>query len=82
MGKQLNIRSDVAYELATTIALRRRLPLAQAVVEALQALEDRDRQVFRDGFDRALAHDQKLICESGATVEIDDLSDPETGLPV
>ena len=43
--KQLNIRSDEAYALATTLARRKNLPTQEVVVRALRAYAKADTEL-------------------------------------
>jgi hypothetical protein len=81
MGKQLNIRSDLAYELATDKARMTGRTLAQVIEDALVADRAREQADFEARFDEALAHDRALLRESKSDFKIEDLYDPETGLP-
>lgn len=46
--KQLNVRSDEAYALATTLAKRSNLPRQEVVLRALRAYAEADREL-REG---------------------------------
>lgn len=86
MGRQLNVRSDRAVELATQLAARRGTAVARVVEEALEALaraddaEDERRLAEKRARWRALLEEGwKQLNNSDFT--LDDLYDPETGLP-
>ena len=86
MGRQLNIRSDRAYELANRIAQRRKIPVSQAVERVLEEADLREQQEQRETRERKLAR-WNLLLEEGwkhlndSDFKIEDLYDPETGLP-
>lgn len=86
MGRQLNIRSDEACELASQIAKRRSTSITDAVLLALRELDARDeveqgesRDATRERWNRLLEEDWKHLNDSDFKIE--DLYDPETGLP-
>jgi hypothetical protein len=79
MGKQFNIRSDVAYELAADMASRHGKPISRIVEEALKAYREAEIAERRKLWDEALAHDRARLNDSNFTIE--DLYDPETGFP-
>lgn len=87
MGRQLNIRSDQAYELATRIAARRETSITDAVLQALTALNARDEAEERETKEQKLARWMALLEEDwkhldpNCDFKIEDLYDPETGLP-
>jgi hypothetical protein len=81
MGKQMNIRSDLAYELATQKAQVTGKTLAQVIEDALVADRAREDKDFALRFNAALAHDRALLRESRSNFKIEDLYDPDTGLP-
>ena len=84
MGNQFNIRNETARELAVSLSVRLGKPLHKVVEEALRA------------FDAAHPHPQSAVEKwlpqlraiqadlRGKKIEfeIEDLYDPETGLPV
>ena len=88
--KQLNIRSDEAYALASTLAERNSLPTQEIVVRALRAYADSDRQM-RDGMttEQEAAFRQLLSLarrfrgkwKYGETSDHSDMYD-EDGLPI
>jgi hypothetical protein len=88
MGRQLNIRSDRAYELATRLAAERGTPVARVVEEALDALAAADAQQREASKQAKLKHWMELLEEGWKHLDpdcdfkIEDLYDPETGLPV
>lgn len=87
MGRQLNIRSDEAYELATRIAQRRNGSITQVVVQALAELDARDLAGEQETREQKLARWKRLLAEDrkhfdpNCDFKIEDLYDPETGLP-
>jgi hypothetical protein len=81
MGKQFNIRSDMAYELATEMAAIHGKPIARIVEEALTAYRAQEIEERRKRWDAALAHDRALLRQSTSNFEIEDLYDSETGFP-
>ena len=88
MTKQLNIRSDEAYEIAHRIATRTGRPVAEAVLSALRAHDSRLPEVSeltpaqRQTYDmlRALSREAAKHKLPGATSDHDDLYD-DFGLP-
>ncbi len=81
MGKQMNIRSDLAYELASEKAAITGKTLAQVIEDALVADREREIAERRARWDIALANDRAVLAESAPKFTIEDLYDPETGLP-
>jgi hypothetical protein len=86
MGRQLNIRSDQAYELATRIAARRETSITDAVLLALTELDARDESHARETREEKRARWNQLLEEgwkqlNDSDFRIEDLYDPETGLP-
>lgn len=87
MGRQLNIRSNRAYELATRLAADRRTSVARVVEEALEGLQARDRAQQQAAADAKLARWMPLLEEGWRNLDpncdfkIEDLYDPETGMP-
>jgi hypothetical protein len=87
MGRQLNIRSDRARALAAELAARHSKPVTRIVEEALEAYakadrgkeEREDRETTLRQWRELLEEDRKYLNDSD--FEIDDLYDPETGLP-
>lgn len=81
MGRQLNIRSDRAYEIATAIAHKEGKSITAVVEEALaayqRATETSEERLAR--WKALLEEDWKNLNDSD--FEIEDLYDPETGLP-
>lgn len=88
MGRQLNIRSDEAYALASRIARRRSTSITDAVLQALTELDSRDEQRQRETREQKLARWMAMLEEDWKHLDpecdfkIEDLYDPETGLPV
>lgn len=87
VGRQLNIRSDQAYQLATRIAGRRNGSITQAVVQALAELDARDSAAEEGTKEQTLARWMALLEEDwkhldpSCDFKIEDLYDPVTGLP-
>lgn len=87
MGRQLNIRSDRAYELATRLAADRNTTVARVVEEALEGLQVRDQAAQDAAAVAKLARWTPLLEEGWRNLDpssdfkIEDLYDPETGLP-
>lgn len=81
MGKQFNIRSDKAYELASDMAARHGKPIVRIVEEALTAYRDVEIEQRRKAWREALEHDWVRLRQSTSNFEIEDLYDPETGFP-
>lgn len=79
VGRQLNIRSDRAYELAVDLAKMKGKSIAIAVEEALEAHREQEIEARRKRRRALLEEDWKDRNQS--TFEIEDLYDPETGLP-
>jgi hypothetical protein len=81
MGRQLNIRSDRAYELANELAAREGKSITAIVETALAAYREATQP--REGrlahWKKLLEEDRKNLSDSGFKIE--DLYDPETGLP-
>jgi len=88
MGRQLNIRSDRAYDLATRLAAERGIPVARVVEEALDALAASDAEQREAAKQAKLKHWMSLLEEDWKHLDpdcdfkIEDLYDPDTGLPV
>ncbi len=80
MPRQLNIRSDRAVELARDLAARHRKPIARVVEEALEAYGGETKEERLERWKKMLEEDRKHLNDSD--FEIEDLYDPETGLPV
>jgi len=82
MGRQLSIRSDRAYELASALSRKRHKSITKVVEEALaafqQANETEDETVAR--WKKMLEH--TWAQRNDSDFKIEDLYDPETGLPV
>lgn len=85
MPRQLNIRSDRAHALAARLAARHGKPVARIVEEALQAYEAAnggaetpEERLAR--WQKLLDQDRKRFC-GDESFKIEDLYDPETGLP-
>ena len=87
MGRQLNIRSDRAFELATRLAAERGTPVARIVEEALERLaraadEQAEAEVQATLKEwRALLEEGWKQLDPNCEFKIEDLYDPETGLP-
>ena len=81
MGRQLNIRSDQAYELASTLARKQQKSVTAVVEEALMAysagIETPQEKLER--WKAMLELNRPLLGKSDFSVE--DLYEPETGLP-
>lgn len=81
MPRQLNIRSDRAYELAAALARKQGKPITAIVEEALTAygaaLGDKGERLAR--WKAQLEASRKML--NAEPFEIEDLYDPETGLP-
>ena len=81
MGRQLNIRSDRAYEMASALSRKHRKSITAVVEEALaaysQANETREEKLAR--WNHLLEEDRRYLNDSDFKIE--DLYDPETGLP-
>jgi len=81
MGRQLNIRSDRAYALASALADKHHKSITAVVEEALAAYqaaaEPRSERLAR--WEALLEEDWKHLNDSDFKIE--DLYDPETGLP-
>lgn len=82
MGRQLNIRSDEAYELASSLASRQGKSVTSVVEEALAVyaatIETPDETLAR--WMAMLERNRPLLGKSD--FEIEDLYDDETGLPL
>jgi len=87
LGRQLNIRSDRARALAAELAERHNKPVTRIVEEALEAYakaeqggdEPEDREATLRRWRKLLDEDRKHLNDSDFKIE--DLYDPETGLP-
>lgn len=81
MGRQLNIRSDTAYELASALASKQGKSITMVVEEALKAhaaaMETPDDALAR--WMAMLEQNRPLLGQSDFVLE--DLYDKETGLP-
>ena len=87
MGRQLNIRSDRARALAAELAARHNKPVTRIVEEALEAYAEAQKG-GEEAEDREakLSRWRDLLEETWANLndsdfKIEDLYDPETGLP-
>ena len=82
MGRQLNIRSDEAYELASALASKQQMSVTSVVEEALKAyaaaIETPEEALAR--WMAMLERNRPLLGKSDFVLE--DLYDAETGLPV
>lgn len=81
MGRQLNIRSDRAYEIASALSKKQRKSITTVVEEALaayQAANETRGETFAR-WKKMLEKDWKNLNDSDFRIE--DLYDPETGLP-
>ena len=81
MARQLNIRSDRTYEIAAALADKEGKSVTAIVEEALAAY-----QAAIETPSERLKHWRALLKEdwkhlNNSDFEIDDLYDPETGLP-
>jgi hypothetical protein len=83
MTRQFNIRSEKARELAVKHARLTGKPLSQIVEEALEAFDKgQPSRVNEAELWGPLLHEaQAHFRESRAEFKIEDLYDPETGLP-
>ncbi|KQP16596.1 type II toxin-antitoxin system VapB family antitoxin [Methylobacterium sp. Leaf93] len=91
MTKQLNVRSDVAYEIAHSLARSRRTSIADVVETALREFKDRRSQAWdvlapeeverRYRELRALSARSAATKLPGATSDHSDMYD-ENGLPI
>lgn len=87
MARQLNIRSDEAYEIASDLARRSGRSRAEVVLAALYAYADKkdvvkltpEQRAFADEL-RALARRSAALAPPGATSDHSDMYD-EFGLP-
>jgi hypothetical protein len=84
MGRQLNIRSDRARALAAELAARHNKPVARIVEEALEAYAEAEKG--DEDREATLRHWRALLEETwdnlnDSDFKIEDLYDPETGLP-
>jgi len=81
VGRQLNIRSDRAYELASAMADKQQRSVTSIVEEALAAyaetIETPEETMTR--WRTMLEANRPLLARSD--FQIEDLYDPETGLP-
>ena len=84
MTRQFNIRSEKARELATKYARLTGKPLSQIVEEALEAFDKEQPKAQDDQqiWSRLLKESQALVRKSKCDFNIEDLYDPETGLPM
>lgn len=81
MTKQLNIRSDRAHELALDMSRRFDQPLGKIVEDALEAYDAKNAAEEAELWGPLLRAAQQAARESPSTFKIEDLYDPETGLP-
>jgi hypothetical protein len=84
LGKQIAIRSERARELVTRLSQRHGKSITATIEDALAEMDSRDEAALAERRARwraVIAHDQKLIRESGITFEIEDMYD-EDGLPI
>lgn len=87
MGRQLNIRSDRAFELATRLAAERGTAVTRVVEEALEQLARADEEQAEAKAQATLRRWMELLEEGwkqrdpDCDFKIEDLYDPETGLP-
>jgi hypothetical protein len=82
MGRQLNIRSDRAYEIASALSKKQHRSIAAVVEDALAAY-----QAANETRGETVARWKKMLEQTWAQrndsdFRIEDLYDPETGLPV
>ena len=80
MARQLNIRSDRAVELARDLAARHGKPVARIVEEALEAYGGETKEERLARWKKML--EEGLKEDNGSDFEIEDMYDPETGLPI
>jgi hypothetical protein len=81
MGRQLNIRSDRAYALASELSKKQHKSITKVVEEALAAY-----QAANETQSETVARWRELLEQDWANLNdsdfrIEDLYDPETGLP-
>lgn len=81
MPKQLNIRSDRAHGLALDMSRRFNRPLSKIVEDALEAYDAKNAREEAELWGPLLREAQAAFRESKVKFEIEDLYDPETGLP-
>lgn len=81
MGKQFNIRSEKAHALALDLSQRFNQPLSKVVEDALTAYDAKVAADEAELWGPMLRAAQKEARESTSTFEVDDLYDPDTGLP-
>lgn len=83
MAKQFNIRSEKAHALALDLSNRLGRPMHQIVEEALAAFDAaQPREVSEDElWGPMLERAQAAVREANCDFRIEDLYDPETGLP-
>lgn len=85
MGKQLNIRSEKARARAIELSRELDASVVKVVEDALAAYRpELPRRLSTDEviWSPLLEIDQRTVRESDCDFEINDLYDPETGLPV
>ena len=81
MGRQLNIRSDRAYEIAAALAEKEGKSIT-AVVEAALAAYQQANETSEERLARWKAQLEETWANlNDSDFKIDDLYDPETGLP-
>ena len=81
MTKQFNIRSEKAHALAVDLSKRRGKSLTQVVEDALEAYDQRVAAKEAYVFGPLLREAQAAARRSPSDIKIEDLYDPETGLP-
>ncbi len=83
MAKQFNIRNEIAYDLALRWSERLNMPMHKVVEQALRAFDAKQPKPVSaiERLKSVLEHDQELLRRSQSAFEIEDLYDPETGLP-
>jgi hypothetical protein len=81
MSKQLNIRSDRAHALALDMSKRLHKPLAQVVEDALEAYHKKIETEEAALWGPLLRNAQVAARAFPPDFEIEDLYDPETGMP-
>jgi hypothetical protein len=81
MGKQFNIRSERAHGLAVDLSRMLHRPMSVVVEDALFAYKQKIDDEEAELWGPLLAETQAAFKASKVKFEIDDLYDPETGLP-
>ena len=81
MGREVTIKSERALEHAERVAQRRNISIEQAIEDALAAfdIETAHKEAKLRRWETLLLEDRKHLNDSDFAIE--DLYDPETGLP-